>query len=201
MDEAMIPFKGRSTLKQYMPLMPVKRGIKLWAMSDAKNGYMYNFEVYTGKKGNCVEKKLGARVVKTLTSPYIYTHRHIYFDNFFTSVELLIDLLNCGLYGCGTVRSNRCGFPEPLRVLVKKGLGERGRNKTFQYGHLTASVWQDNKPVVVVATNSDPTVSMRVQRRNRDGTRTAVACPQSVAGYEFMGGVDRNNQLRGYYNV
>ena len=26
-DEAMIPFKGRSCLKQYMPLKPVKRGI------------------------------------------------------------------------------------------------------------------------------------------------------------------------------
>ena len=28
-DEAMIPFKGRSSLKQYIPLKPVKRGIKV----------------------------------------------------------------------------------------------------------------------------------------------------------------------------
>ena len=28
-DEAMIPFQGRSTLKQYMPAKPVKRGIKV----------------------------------------------------------------------------------------------------------------------------------------------------------------------------
>ena len=28
-DEAMIPFKGRSTLKQYLPKKPVKRGIKV----------------------------------------------------------------------------------------------------------------------------------------------------------------------------
>ena len=28
-DESMTKFKGRSTLKQYMPLKPVKRGIKL----------------------------------------------------------------------------------------------------------------------------------------------------------------------------
>ena len=28
-DEAMIPFKGRSSLKQYMPLKPVQRGIKV----------------------------------------------------------------------------------------------------------------------------------------------------------------------------
>ena len=44
-DEAMIRFKGRSTLKQYMPKKPIKRGIKVWALSDAVNGYMSEFEV------------------------------------------------------------------------------------------------------------------------------------------------------------
>ena len=46
-DEAMIRFKGRSTLKQYMPKKLIKRGIKVWALSDAVNGYMSEFEVYT----------------------------------------------------------------------------------------------------------------------------------------------------------
>ena len=50
-DEAMIPFKGCSSLKQYMPQKPVKRGIKVWALADAANGYMANFQVYTGKEG------------------------------------------------------------------------------------------------------------------------------------------------------
>ena len=49
-DEAMILFKGRSTLKQYMPQKPTKRGIKVWAMSDAINGYVSEFDVYTGRK-------------------------------------------------------------------------------------------------------------------------------------------------------
>ena len=201
-DEAMIPFKGRSTLKQYMPLKPVKRGIKVWAMSDAQNGYMSAFEIYTGKKGTAVEKKLGSRVVKTLLSPNTNTYRYLYFDNFFTSVDLLLHLLRCGLYGCGTFRTNRHGFPAALKVLVKRGLGQRGHSKTFQSGHLTASIWQDNKPVAVVATNSHPTISTSVPRRNRDGSRMEVTCPQSVALYnKFMGGVDRNDQLRGYYNV
>jgi hypothetical protein len=201
-DEAMIPFKGRSTLKQYMPMKPVKRGIKVWAMSDAVNGYMSEFEVYTGRKANAVEKNLGANVVKTLTKPYINTYRHIYIDNFFTSIGLLIDLLKCGLYACGTVRTNRKGFPGQLKTLAKKGLGERGRSQTFQHECLSATVWQDNKPVPVVATNSDPTISTEVLRKNKDGSRVAVTCPQSMKLYnQFMGGVDHNDQLRGYYNV
>ena len=37
-DEAMIPFKGRSSMKQYLPLKPVKRGFKVWMLADAING-------------------------------------------------------------------------------------------------------------------------------------------------------------------
>ena len=31
-DQAMIKFQGRSSLKQYMPMKPVKRGIKVWVL-------------------------------------------------------------------------------------------------------------------------------------------------------------------------
>ena len=67
-DEAMIPFKGRSSLKQYnMPKKPVKRGIKVWMLADAVNGFVSRLEVYTGKSADGAEVGLGARVVKTLT--------------------------------------------------------------------------------------------------------------------------------------
>ena len=46
-DEAMIPFKGCSSLKQYVPLKPVKRGFKVWVRADSWNGYFCEFEVYT----------------------------------------------------------------------------------------------------------------------------------------------------------
>ena len=65
-DEAMIPFKGRSSLKQYLPMKPVKRGIKVWVRADANTGYVSAFNVYAGKKGNTTEKGLGATVVKHL---------------------------------------------------------------------------------------------------------------------------------------
>ncbi|CAK1593089.1 unnamed protein product [Parnassius mnemosyne] len=37
-DESMTKFKGRSSLKQYMPMKPVKRGIKMWVRADARSG-------------------------------------------------------------------------------------------------------------------------------------------------------------------
>jgi hypothetical protein len=48
-DESMIKFKGRSSLKQYTPLKPIKRGFKLWVRADCK-GYVYQFAVYQGKE-------------------------------------------------------------------------------------------------------------------------------------------------------
>ena len=40
-DEAMIKFQGRTSLKQYMPMKPIKRGIKVWVLADSSNGYFY----------------------------------------------------------------------------------------------------------------------------------------------------------------
>ena len=201
-DEAMIPFKGRSSLKQYMPMKPVKRGIKVWMRAEALNGYVSAFEVYTGKKGNSVEHGLGANVVKCLTEDLHHTYRHVYVDNFFSSADLFLDLFRAGLYSCGTLRTNRKGFPEALKVPAKKGFKERGESKTYQKGNLTVSVWQDNRPVVVIATNSDPTTNEIVTRKKRDGTSATYPCPMSVAQYnKYMGGVDHNDQLRGYYHV
>ena len=51
-DEAMIPFQGRSSLKQYLPAKPIKRGIKVWCWADPHNGYLSELQVYTGRAGS-----------------------------------------------------------------------------------------------------------------------------------------------------
>lgn len=111
-DESMILFKGRSSIKQYMPMKPIKRGYKVWVRAD-ESGYICEFQVYTGKL-NSVETSLGKRVVIDLTRNLVGKYHHVYFDNFFTSIELMEQLLNDGIYACGTVRANRKGLPNQL---------------------------------------------------------------------------------------
>ena len=48
-DEAMIPYKGRLSFKQYMKNKPTKWGIKVFVPSEATNGYIYRLQIYTGK--------------------------------------------------------------------------------------------------------------------------------------------------------
>ena len=116
-DEAMIPFQGRSSLKQYMPLKPVKRGIKVWVRADSHNGYFSQFQIYKGKGTNMSpELGLGGSVVKQLTRPLVGKFHHVFMDNFFTSPTLFNCLLQDGIYACGTARMNRKGFPQDLKV-------------------------------------------------------------------------------------
>ena len=83
-DEAMVPYKGHSSLKQYMPQKPIKRGFKVWVRADSTNGYVSQFQVYTGKESSSTEKGLGSRVVKDLTATIQHRNHHVYCDNFFS---------------------------------------------------------------------------------------------------------------------
>ena len=60
---------GRSSMKQYMPLKPVKRGFKVWVRADAVSGYFCDIDVYVGKPsdGTSSETGLGERVVLQLS--------------------------------------------------------------------------------------------------------------------------------------
>ena len=79
-DKAMIPFKGGCSLKQYLPLKPVKRGIKVWVRADAINGYVSELNVYVGKQGIKTEKHLCEKVVKQLTRSLV--------NNYYTIIIL-----------------------------------------------------------------------------------------------------------------
>ena len=114
-DEAMIKFLGRSSLKQYMPKKPTKRGIKVWVLGDSSTGYFSRLEVYTGRKDTSTETGLGAKVVLGLTRDFQHKWHRCYFDNFFTSKHLLCKLLEVGIYGCGTCRRDRKLFPDLLK--------------------------------------------------------------------------------------
>ncbi|XP_053949353.1 uncharacterized protein LOC128857629 [Anastrepha ludens] len=88
-DEQMTKFKGRSSLKQYMPLKPVKRGIKMWPRCDSLTGYTYDMSIYCGKEGSVLEGTLGERVVNDLAATISNPDVTLCFDRFFTTVNLI----------------------------------------------------------------------------------------------------------------
>ena len=80
-------------------------------------------------------------------------------------------------------------------------LCHRGDSLILQKGCITATSWQDNKIFTVMSTNCQPNQGETVLRRQRNGSRVALPCPTAVVLYNaYMGGVDRGDQLRGYYS-
>ena len=85
---------------------------------------------------------------------------------------------------------------------MKEGLKERGDHMIRQDGHLVFTIWQDTKVVTMLSTNSQPTANHQVLRRKKDGSQVHVQSPDAIVKYnKYMGGVDRNDQLRKYYGV
>ena len=83
-------------------------------------GTKSQFAVSVGKEGERVEVGLGQKVVEKLTRKLVGGQYHIYYDNFFTGVELAQNLLADRIYSCGTIRSNRKHIPEDLNHISKK---------------------------------------------------------------------------------
>ena len=201
-DESMIRFKGRSCLKQYNPMKPIKRGYKLWCLCD-NDGYVYKFEIYTGKKDkkespSSQKLTLGGHIVLTMTDHLCGKNHKLFFDNYFSSVPLMEILQGLDFLACGTIRPNRRDFPP----LASEKLMKRG---DFDFrstpNGITAYKWMDSKAVHLIS-NYHGTETTTVQRREKNGSKKVVTCPQVVKDYNaYMGGVDKHDMLRQLYGI
>lgn len=96
-DESMIEYFGRHGCKQYIRGKPIRFGYKVWSI-NSKNGYLINFEIYQGNIPNSNaehQKNFGKaaapllRLVKSFPGNIITLPFNFYFDNLFTSMNLL----------------------------------------------------------------------------------------------------------------
>lgn len=161
-DEFMIAFKGRSSLKQYMPNKPTKRGYKVWTRAD-QHGYICQFEIYTGKVDNIVEKNLGSRIIKNLVHDLIGKNYVVYFDNYFSSAKLMADLMELDIHACATTRKHRTDFPKCFLENKKLSRGEFEWQST-ETG-IVAMKWKDNKGIYFLSNFHDPTQTTQLKRK------------------------------------
>jgi len=209
-DERMVKSKHRSGIRQYIRDKPTKWGIKLWVLADSLNGYTCDFDVYVGKRAADEVQSvngLGYDVVMKLIQPLVNQGYHIYFDNFYTSPKLVLDLFNLLLPSCGTSAENRRGFPESM----KKGKEwarrkERGTMRWVREGdNCLAMQWKDNRVVTMLSSIHNANDFVMVERKekvNARWTKVMVRQPKTIDDYNnFMNGVDLSDQIIGKNNV
>jgi len=198
-DEMMIGTKCRLGFIQYMKDKPVKWGIKVWALCDAKVHYCLDFEVYTGGTG---ETGMTFNVVNRLMRQYLEKGHRLYIDNFYTSPELLVHLLAYHTLAVGTVRSNRKHMPARLKPTITDV--EVGQTRFLQSHGVTVSRWKDKRDVFVASTVHGKSLTEVTRRAKKDGRYQVevVQKPTAVCDYNAnMIGVDVFDQMLAYRDI
>jgi len=140
---------------------------------------------------------LGEQVVLQLTENFWGKWHHIYFDNFFSSTNLMKMPLEQETYTSGTTRAKRKNWPTEFRKPTVLKL-KRGESRKMQHEDMTEVVWRDKSIVLLFSTNSNPRTEGSVTRKTGKGNEEIeIACPQAVINYtKHMGGVDISDQIR-----
>ncbi|XP_022180053.1 piggyBac transposable element-derived protein 3-like [Myzus persicae] len=154
-DEIIIPFKGRSQMKQYNQNKPHKWGIKVFAIASI-SGFIHDFEIYVGKgtlpatgSGLGISGDIVIRLLETVPK---FKNYKVATDNWFNSYNLQCHLKFSGMLGIGTVRTNRlsgCTFKNE-KDMKKSGRGTYD-TKVDTTNKIVATKWYDNKFVHVVS--------------------------------------------------
>ncbi|CAK1595638.1 unnamed protein product [Parnassius mnemosyne] len=201
-DEAMVPYYGGHSCKQFIRGKLIRWGYKLW-VGATRLGYLFWFDPYQGHFSNipaCYKQfGLGASVILSfadvLQSCYPNTQFHLFFDNFFSSIPLFHELINRGLKATGT---------HYLRTRYLKKT-ERGTfvYKSGQHKQILVCKWNDNS-VVSVASNAETIEPLHKAKRFSQQLKRYVFIdqPAIIKPYnENMGGVDRTDQNIGLYRT
>lgn len=195
-DEIIIPFKGRSQMKQYNQNKPHKWGIKVFAIASI-SGFIHDFEIYVGK-GTLPATRLGLGisgnvVIRLLESVPKFKNYKVATDNWFNSYNLQCHLKFSGMLGIGIVRTNRlsgCTFKNE-KDIKKSGRGTFD-TKVDTTNKIVATKWYDNKFVHVVSNYKGIHPLDEVERwSTAKKERVVVPRPASSKEYnKFLGGVE-----------
>lgn len=211
LDETLIRAFGRMKFKVRIITKAARYGIKVYVLTDARTAYVLRVIFYTGKSTYHPQpdeetKKKTVQVVSQLVSPYAGSHRTVYVDRFYTSLDLVKELAEMDLYITGTVMQNR--IPSDVRVLktsdewkkMKRGDAIKGKCifKKQDGSEVEAGLvcWRDRQ-IVYCLSNDTNNFEMDMCKRRGEGGLLDLTRPISIARYnQYMGGVDLADMRR-----
>lgn len=209
-DEQIIPFRGKLSIKQYIKGKPSPWGLKVYALCG-KSGMPYDFIVYQGATTELdgdLLKCFGfcSAIVLHLSQriPMNEINHKLYFDNFFSSYACFEVLLDRNILGAGTIRVNRFKDPPmlPAKEFESKGRGF-AQDVISRDKKVIVTKWYDNK-TVHLASNFVGIGQSDIARRwdKKEKIYIDINRPEVVRLYNYsMGGVDLLDQMIQYYRI
>ena len=123
-DEIMIPYFGRHSVKQFIYGKPVRYGYKVWSLCIS-SGAGVTFEPYCGAHTRIENKGLGQGpnvVLDLIRKSGITRGSEVFMDNLFTSFPLLKEMSKLEIGATGTMRQNRLNN---IPIITKKDMEKK----------------------------------------------------------------------------
>ena len=202
-DEQIIPSKTKkSSLRQYNPQKPKKWGYKMFMMCG-EGGIVSNLEFYAGKREEIrslphMQNLLKSSQVVARLCEVLEDHKNykVFFDNWFSSIDLLVFLAKRGILSLSTLQIRRekgLLFPDDRSMKLQGGRGMSVSKCTVVDGiEVTAVKWLDNRSVTLASTFVGSEPKSDVERFDRlSKKKIQVEAPCCVQTYnKHMGFVD-----------
>lgn len=205
-DEAMIKYFGHHPAKQFIRGKPVRFGYKDWMLCSS-SGYCFAFDTYCGKNNNkySTTETLGAKVVLSLLEKLEFPEKHVvYFDNYFTTLELMKLLREKKIRATGTIRENRLKkCPIGDHKIMKKASRGYFDFRFDKNNEILIVKWVDNS-ICTMATNYDTIEPLSKVRRWSKIQKSVIDVQQPRVFKNYnrgMGGVDLNDQSVNTYRI
>ena len=205
-DETVIGFSGTVSFLQYNPNKPHKWGMTVWSVAEPTTGYVYGWDVYTGKTHVRDPRTLnndGRGAIHWITwdlltkCQLLNKGHHVYMDNYFSSPTLFEDLADANTGACGTLRKNRVGIPDA----IKRAKPKKGDDPVMQKVDRCQFIcWMDRNTVTLGSTvHTTATFNKRTRSRQSPTGFVEREKPCAIEMYtNFMRGVDLADQAMWY---
>ena len=148
-DECLVHFKGRNSMKFYIPMKPHKWGFKIHLLCDSDTHYLYNMLFDPGKAGknfiwNENSASLSEAIVLKLLEPLDNKKkRNVFFDGWYSSLSLMKKLSKMGYLNTTVLRASSNELPAKIK--------SEGYNKAYNQDLLIQKY--EGKKTIYFATN------------------------------------------------
>lgn len=184
--EIICPWKGRGEMNACRMDAPSECGMQIHEMCENSSGYIYDFEVQAGERG---ESTSSAAVCYRLLTPLKNKGYIVFMGSYYCCPALAEKLASEDIMVVGICCKDRLGMPEDLQQSVLQTGEQMYRRK----GQMLALKWHQDNDVYMLTTMHRP-VMVHVKSGTQDGIQPAAL----VSFTKNMAGVDRNSEVFGF---
>lgn len=192
LDESLMKMRSRLSYIQFNLKKRASFGVKVYKICEVNSGYCSVFKIYVGEDKVSDEFLASESVVLDLMQPFYNLGYTVFLDNWYVSPLLFVELLKRDTHAIGTALKTRVDIP----IDFKNATLEKNE-AIYRSSHgVLATMWQDNKDVIVLSTyHTDVSFENSRTRKRKHGIEEEVVKPKLITDYNNgMFGVDRIDQ-------